>query len=77
MAANINTTEAKFRLNLALPPKIKERLESLQERSESSSVTEVIRRALALFDLVTEHGNNGGEVILKHEDGTEEKLVLL
>ncbi len=68
---------SKVRLNLELTTAVKEQLEGLQRTSNATSLTEVIRRALALYDLVTEHTSQGGDIILRNRDKTEERLRLL
>jgi len=40
-------------------------------------MTEVIRRALAVYDLVVEQQAEGGSIIFKHADGTQETLRIL
>lgn len=65
------------RLSLDLDPKAKAQLELVQKRTSSSSMTDVIRRSVALFDLVTEHNEQGGILIFRNKDGTEERLRLL
>lgn len=40
-------------------------------------MTDVIRRAVTLFDLVTEHNEQGGVLIFRNKDGTEERVRLL
>lgn len=67
----------KIRLNLELNSVAHNQLQRVQERTHSPSITEIIRRALALFDLFTEHTSNGGEIIFKHRNGGEEKLRIL
>lgn len=67
----------KFRLNLEFSPKVEERLQKLKTKSDSASVTEVIRRSIALFDLYLEQAEAGGEVIFRDRDGSEEKLKIL
>jgi len=71
-------TELKIRLNLELPIQVRERLEEIRVLSEAESVTEVIRRALSIYDLllnmtVKEHG----KVIIRSIDGTERELLLV
>lgn len=70
-------TIKKVRLNLEVPETMRGNLEDLQKRSGSTSLTEVIRRSVALFDLITDHTSKGGELILKNPDGSEEKLRIL
>ena len=67
----------KVRLNLELNSVARDQLERVQKRTHSPSITEIIRRSLALFDLFTEHTARGGEVVFKHRDGAEEKLRIL
>lgn len=54
-----------------------DRLQRLRELSESESITEVVRRAMAVYDLVLSHVRNGGEVILRHKDGREETVRII
>lgn len=67
----------KTRLNLELTNQARDQIQRLRARTNSSSVTEVIRRSLALYDLFTEHSQEGGEVIFQHPDGTKERLRIL
>src|SRR5262245_57595881 len=70
--------EAKVRLNLDLPERVRERLERLQVLSEADSLTEVIKRALSVYDaLLTSTREEGGKLILRKEDGSEEVLRLI
>ncbi len=71
-----NSTE-RVRLNLEFPPQIYEQMQAVQERSNAASLTEVLRRALALYDLITEHVGEGGDIVLVDRDGTKEKLRIL
>jgi hypothetical protein len=41
------------------------------------SLTEVIRRALSLYDIVVEHTGEGGKVVFRFPDGEEETLRLI
>ena len=65
------------RLSLDIDAKAKGQLELVQKRTGSSSMTDVIRRAVTLFDLVTEHNEQGGVLIFRNKDGTEERVRLL
>ena len=64
----------KLTLELSLP--VRERLTSLQQRSEADSLTEVIRRSLALYDLLLAARDNGEEIIIRSTSG-EKKLALV
>lgn len=65
------------RLNLELTKQTRDRLEELRERSEADSLTEVIRRALAVYDAVLEHYGTGGKVLLRDKDGVDRQVLVL
>jgi hypothetical protein len=67
----------KSRLSLDLDEKSKAHLEALCRDSGASTMTEVIKRSLALYELVQEHRRTGGALVFRHADGTEERLVIL
>ncbi|MCG8407580.1 MAG: hypothetical protein MI923_20475 [Phycisphaerales bacterium] len=49
----------------------------LRNLSDAESLTAVIRRSLAVYDLLLHHFHDGGKVILRSEDGSEETLRIL
>lgn len=63
-----------LRLNLEISPAVRSQLETVKERVDSVSFTDIIRRSLAFFDLATEHRCDGGSIIFRHADGREEAL---
>jgi hypothetical protein len=69
--------EGRIRLSLDIDPKAKAQLDLVRKRTGSTSLTDVVRRAVALLDLVSEHNDLGGTLIFKHKDGSEERLRLL
>ena len=58
-------------------PKVKDQLTDLATRTEAPTLTEVVRRALALYDLVVEHQDEGGSLVFRDSDGTEEVVRVL
>lgn len=67
----------RVRLNLEFPPQVYAQMQTVQQRSHAASLTEVVRRSLALYDLITEHFGEGGEIELVYADGNKEKLRIL
>lgn len=67
----------RVRLSLDVTPTVRQQLEDLEIRTEAGSLTEVIRRALALYDLVVEHQEDGGKLVFSHPDGSDETLRVL
>ncbi len=49
-------------------------MEDLKNATDSDSISEVIRRAVALYDFMSTNKNKGYETILRDKDGNE-KLV--
>jgi len=76
LAWHWNSTE-RVRLNLEFPAQIYEQMQTVQQRSNAASLTEVLRRSLALYDMLTEHVRRGGGIVLVDRDGKEEKLWIL
>lgn len=68
--------ENKIRLNLELTPIARDRLERLIELSDADSMTEVVRKALAVYEVVLDHQKTEGETLLRFKDGSEQRLLL-
>jgi len=54
----------------------RERLESLRLQTHADSLTEVVRRALSLYDFVWAQKEKGGKLIVKDRNGEREVVVL-
>lgn len=72
----INPDE-KVRLNLELNKEAHAHLQKLQDETGAASLTEVIRRALAVYGGVVGHVKENGKVVFRFSDGTEEVLRLI
>jgi len=70
--------EKKTRLNLCITTEARRGLEALMEKLKADTITEAIRRTLAIADIVVDHDVAGGDVILRWPGGDkpDEKLVL-
>jgi hypothetical protein len=69
--------EEKVRLNLAMPHKTKQLIDDLQERTGSGTMSETIRRALALLDVITAKQEEGGKLFVHWPDGTQSQVHIL
>lgn len=67
----------KTRLTLEFDARALAQIETVKTRTMLTSKTAVIQRALAMFDLATEHREQGGEILFKNKDGKMEKLRIL
>ena len=65
------------REELALVRELVDLAGDLVEQTEAASIAEVIRRALALYDMAVTSERNGGRLLIEHADGTQERIVLL
>lgn len=69
--------KTKIRLNLEITPAVSDRLDYLVEASGAHSRTEVIRRALSLYDILLSRTSAETTLILRFPDGKEEVLLFL
>ncbi len=67
----------KVRLNLDMAPSVKERLERLRDKTHADSMSEVIRRALALYELIILEAARGSTIIVKSKNGSERHIEIL
>ena len=58
-------------MTIELPPKAREKLESLSQRTDQS-LSEVIRRALATYDLLFTESKKGNSVIIRSAESDRE-----
>ncbi|WP_269764923.1 ribbon-helix-helix protein, CopG family [Burkholderia ubonensis] len=68
--------QPKVRLNLDMSVQVKEQIEALRDRMHADSMSEVIRRALAVCDFVMTQQEQGATVVLRSVDGTDTRLPL-
>lgn len=66
----------KGRLHLVLSERVEMRLEALRVRIDADSRTEVIRRALYVYDALT-CLREGESLVLERSDGTQERIRFL
>jgi hypothetical protein len=71
------STQTKTRLNLEVSSSVRDRLERLREDTEADSLTEVIRRALAIYELLWTQNSRGSQTILRLPDGSEREVLLV
>jgi hypothetical protein len=60
-----------------MPPKTKELIDKLQVRTGSATMSETIRRALVLLDVVSAEQEKGSELFFHDENGKQTRLQLL
>jgi hypothetical protein len=65
------------RLNLRISPTEQKRLQRLEKLSDAASATEVIRRALAVYEHLWNAKQGEVRILLRDRDGKETDLLLL
>lgn len=63
--------DEKIRLNVVVNQHVKGRIERLQEMAEDASITEVIRRALAVYEELLKIREEGGQLVVENRDSRE------
>jgi len=66
-------SEERIRLNLVVNGHVKDRIERLQRLSEGASLTEIVRRALAVYEELLAIREEGGKLVV---EGKETREVL-
>ena len=65
------------RINLEVTPGVRDQIKELRVKSEASSLAEVFRRALAIYELFIDLQKGGGKIILESSEGERETLRIL
>lgn len=63
------------RLTLEMAEVVRKQLEHLRDQTHADSLAEVIRRSLAVYDLLRKAVAEGGKVILETEEGERELVI--
>lgn len=66
----------KSRLNLEMAQVVRGQLERLQSETGADSMTEVVRRALLLYELVVGVQKGGGQVVFRDDAGERVVIIL-
>lgn len=69
-------TFATRRLSLEISEEARKNLEALRDKTQADSLTEVIRRALAVYDFLWSQKEKGAKLVVDSPEG-EKELVLL
>ena len=60
-----------------MPPSVKDQLENLRDETDAESLSEVIRKALAVYDLVWSEKSKGYKLYFRSDDGEHERELHL
>lgn len=73
----LNKKPKRIGLNLRITKKVQKRLKRLQILGDIPSTSEVVRRALAVYETLLEHYVTGGGIVLVSRDGKQEKYLVM
>lgn len=65
------------RINLEVSPQVRDQIKDLREKSAATSLAEVFRKALAVYDMVLDQQAAGGKVVLESATGEREIVRLI
>jgi hypothetical protein len=60
-----------------MPGEIKDQLEELRDLTHADSMSEVIRRAIAVYDFLWVEKTAGGITFVRDKEGNEKQLYLI
>lgn len=64
-------------VSLQVSESARDRLERLRDATDADSLSEVVRRALAVYDTLWEQHSKGADTIVRYPDGKERELLLV
>ncbi len=67
---------ASQQLNFRVTTEEKKRLGRLRERSGSHTLSETLRKAFAVYELVLRLQIDGGKIVLEEKNGTQRELLI-
>jgi hypothetical protein len=70
------TKKKTFRMNLEMSEQVREKLERISGATDES-LSQVVRRSVAIYDLLLTETNGGGTIVIRSNSNGGEKEVLL
>jgi hypothetical protein len=67
----------KYRLSIDLHPDARKELPKLQKKVGALNLIDLIRKALAVIELIVDHQKSGGKVVLENRDGKQYVLRII
>jgi len=64
------------RLNLEIGKEVREKMEELRDQTGSRSLTDVVSRALAVYEFLWSQKKMGGRILVQDDGGTREVVLL-
>jgi hypothetical protein len=55
---------------------VRDKLERLRDETQADTMAEVVRRSLAVYDLMWKFHREGSQIIVKDVDGNEMRVII-
>ncbi len=68
--------KGKSRLNLLISDSLRARMDAIQEKTDATSIAEIIRRSFAIYELLIEEEGKGSKVLIQDAGGALERVRL-
>ena len=75
--ARVARTEPRHRMYIDLPEAVCQQVEELRKQVHADTLSEVMRRALALYELMIAERAKGFETVLRDNSGKEKQLQFM
>ena len=69
-------TVTKLRMNVDVHPEVKAQIQDIQERTRADSMSEVLRRAVQLYDVLLQAQEANGTIVINPKQGVPREVVL-
>lgn len=67
----------KERINLFVSKQTRKKIDVIQKRIDAESLSDVVRKAISLLDIISEAEKNGEQIVTRAEDGSETRIRLV
>jgi len=67
----------KERINLFVSKQTRKKIDVIQKRIDAESLSDVVRKAISLLDIISEAEKKGEQIVTRAEDGTETRIRLV
>lgn len=64
------------RLNLEMGKEVRERMEELKDETGARTLTDVVSKALAVYDYLWKQKRTGRKILVQDDEGTRELVIL-
>lgn len=64
------------RMTVYMNQLVKDRIDGLVSLTGSNGVPEMLRKAMAIYEMIVDNHINGGQVILRSQNGNDREIVI-